>query len=373
LKTDNSKTFDLILLVATVILLGLGLIMVYSASSVIAEKRFGHSGFFLLKQLIRMALALVLFFIAIKLDYHIYFKMAFPIFTFGIFLLLVLLLSPGVSEVYGAKRWLSIPGIPLMFQPSDFARLAMIFYLGKLLVKKEPLLEDFQQGFMPILTVLAITCCLVALEPDLSTAMLFALIGMSMLYCSGIRKRHVFGILGIIIPIALAVIWAAPYRRARLMAFLSAGTIGQEASYQVQQSVLGLGSGGLWGKGLGYGGQKFFFLPEPFTDFVFAILGEELGFIGALFTMVLFVVLIWRGFKIAEKAPDAFGTYLAIGITMSLAWYGFFHIGVNSGLLPPTGIPLPFISYGGTSLLISLMGVGILINISSQLRSPVHD
>ncbi|MFH1760457.1 MAG: putative lipid II flippase FtsW [bacterium] len=369
MKMNRAGTFDNTLLTAVMILIGFGMVMVYSSSSIIAEDKFGSANFFLLKQLVRVGIALTVFIVVVRVDYHFYEKIALPAFIVSVILLMIVLLAPNIRVINGARRWIAIPLISVLFQPSDLARVSLIIFAATYLNRRSNTLNDLKKGYLPLLGSVCSVVLLIFLEPDFGTAFILLSILLIMMLAGGVLLSHLSWtfITGLIV--SFFAVMAMSYRRQRIFAFLGLGENHSEISYQAQQSIMGMGAGGFWGTGLGESSQKYFFLPEPFTDFVFAILGEELGFIGTTITMILFVIVIWRGFRIALGAKDPLGRLLAIGITSMISIYAMFHIGVSVGVLPTTGIPLPFISYGGTSMVFSMMGIGILINISSQSKN----
>jgi len=346
-------------------LIGIGLVMVYSASLEVAKVRFHSSSFFLGKQVFRILFALAFFFITLNIDYHWFGERYRTFIILSVILLLVLLVSNNVVAIKGARRWISLFGVSI--QPSDLAKTALLIYMAQILSRSEKALQD--GGLEPLLSMLMLPAAvglLILLQPNFSTACIISAVIGVMLFIGGLRMRYVAAIGAMAIPAAIILVLKAPYRMARLMAFMDPNS--HTASYQATQSLIGLGSGGLFGVGLGESSQKLFFLPEPYTDFVFSILGEEFGFLGIVAVFFLFGVLLYRGYKIAIAAPDKFGFYLASGITVMMGLYLFVHAGVVSVIFPTTGIPLPFISYGGSNLLFNMIAMGILLNISGQSK-----
>jgi cell division protein FtsW len=362
LKVDRTA------LIMMVILTGIGLVMVYSASLEVAKIRFHSSSFFLGKQVLRVLFALVFFFITLNIDYHWFGERYRGLIILSVVLLLVLLVSNNVVAIKGAKRWISLFGLSL--QPSDLAKTALLLYMSQKLAKCEKMLEE--GGLEPLVSMLLMpgaVVVLILLQPNFSTACIISAVIGVMLFIGGLRMRYVAGMAALLVPAAVILVLKAPYRFARLAAFMDPGA--HTASYQATQSLIGLGSGGIFGVGLGDSCQKLFFLPEPYTDFVFSILGEEFGFLGIVTVFFLFGVLLYRGYRIALSAPDKMGFYLASGITVMLGVYLFVHSGVVSVILPTTGIPLPFISYGGSNLFFNMIAMGILLNISGQSRKKM--
>ncbi len=361
-----SFAIDFWLLAVTMLLVGIGVVMVYSASFAVAGEKFGGGGFFMIRHLMRLGLGLVGFFVAVNLDYHRWASFDKILLAAGLVFLALLILNPGITAINGARRWIRVGGFS--FQPSELMKLVLVLFMARSLSEHCHELGDFKKGLLPHLGLVAVSAGLIAAEPNFSTAMLITIILLAMIYLAGARLHHLLGILVALIPLAYIVMLQAPYRRARLMAFLDPSTHARSLGYQAHQALVGLGGGGLFGSGLGESRQKLFYLPEPYTDFVFAVLGEEMGFLGALLVIALFLILGWRGLRIAVLAPDRYGYLLAVGITTMLMVYALFHIGVVTSLLPTTGIPMPFISYGGMSLVFTLIAIGILLNISGQGR-----
>jgi cell division protein FtsW len=351
------------MLMISLILMGLGIVFVYSSSFVIAQERFGGADYFLGRHVIRGLLALACFIVFMNIDYHNVSKLSTILFVVSVILLLGVLVMPGQISVNGAKRWISLGFV--RFQVSDLARIALILRLA---VKLEYFKERIKERavFIQLILNIGLICFLVMLEPNFSTAALTGCIGVSMLFIAGARISHILGLVSLILPVAGVVLFMAPYRVHRIMSFLH--DTGSQKSYQSYQALVGLGNGGGFGVGLGQGEQKYLFLPEPHTDFVYSILGEEIGFAGLMVVFALFGVLLYRGMKIALCASDKMGQVMAFGLTFFIGLYLILHVAVNTALIPTTGIPLPFISYGGMSLIFTMSSMGILLNISSQAR-----
>ncbi|MFO7768107.1 MAG: putative lipid II flippase FtsW [bacterium] len=361
----SRRSADRTILTVTLLLVGLGTVMVYSASSSVAAASHGDPAFYLKRHLVRAVIGLVIMAVLSRARYVPVARLGRPLLILS-FVGLVLVLMPSLGGVgaKGANRWMALG--PLTFQPSDLARFALILWLADTLTRRREDLGAFREGLLPILAPVAGACVLILAEPDFSTAAALALICGGMIYLAGARLVH----LGALALSAAAPVWvflmSSPYRRTRISAFLEGGSDLQGANYQVWQSLIGLGSGGILGRGLGNSVQKLRFLPEPFNDFIFSIVGEELGFAGAVLTLVLFLVLVVRGLRIARHAPDITGALLAAGISMTLGLYVLLNVGVVTSTLPATGLALPFISYGGSSLLFSLAGVGVLLSVSRE-------
>lgn len=351
------------LLFIVIALVGFGTVMIYSSSSGLAQFRFDNSNFFLKRWTIRMVISLGLMAVMARIDYRVWRKAARLLLALGFLgLLIVLMLKAfSIGKVRGSYRWIPLPGGA--FQPADMMRVVLVIYLAESLTRRQDLIENFQQGYLPHATVIALAMGMILLQPDLGTAMAIGLTCALMLYISGIRVSHLVGTGLSLIPPLYMIVFVIGYRKERVLTFLWPAEDTQGTGYHVAQSLLALGSGGLTGVGLGQGQQKYFFLPEPHTDFVFSIVGEELGLMGTMGVVVLFLVFGRLGFRIARTAPDVFGYLLASGLTCLILVYAFTNIGVTTGVLPATGLPLPFISYGGSSLLFTLIATGILINI----------
>lgn len=356
----------MILFAVTLILLGIGTIMVYSSSVPIAERRFGSDSFFLVRHVVRVLVGLFVLFVLAKIDYHFWGKLSLPL-LLGSICLLTLLFIPGfpyATTVNNVRRWLQLG--PITLQPSEVVKLALIMFFAHTLAKRQPYFHRFTSGFMPPILILLVISGLIVLQPDFGMAATLMMLGLILLFVGQARLRHLLLVGVAVVPCLGLFIYRAPYRLQRIIAFLNGNQDAQGPGYQAQQALISLGSGGLWGRGLGQGKQKLFYLPEAHTDFVFSIIGEELGFVGTCIVMVLFLLLLWRGIRAARRAPDLFGFLLAFGISFMIFSVGFIHMSVNCVLLPTTGMPLPFISYGGSSILCTLAGIGILLNISKQ-------
>lgn len=357
---------DFLLMFTTGLLLAIGLIMVYSASAIWAEYKFADSFYFAKRQLLFAGLGILAMFIIMNLDYWFIKKWA-NVLLIICFLLLVIVLIPGIGvERNGSRSWLGVGAFSV--QPSEFIKLALIGFLAKFLSENQRYITTIKKGLFPSLSLVFLAFGLIMLQPDLGTGTVLLGTCMIMIFIAGARILH-FVILGLIgIAGFVGLIISAPYRIARITSFLDPWQDPLKTGFQIIQSLYAIGPGGLFGLGLGESRQKFFYLPEPRTDFIFAILAEELGFIGGSLVILLFALLLWRGIRIALGAPDLFGSFLAVGIISMIAIQVMINIGVVIGLMPVTGITLPFLSYGGSSLTIMLMAVGILLNISKYSR-----
>lgn len=336
--------------------------MIYSASAIYAYGNMGDSLYFLKRHLIYLSIGLVMMLIAMAIDIKILKKFAKPI-MLGSIILLVLVLIPHIGrETAGARRWFRV-GL-VNFQPSEFAKIAMILYIGNLVLRKETLMKSFLYGYLPALMVLGFTVGLILLEPDLGTAITISLITMIMLFAGGVRVSHIMASFLASLPVLYLLLFRVPYRRKRLMAFLNPWADKRGTGFQIIQSFIALGSGGLFGVGLGQSRQKLFYLPASHTDFIFSIIGEELGFLGTASIVVLFALFVWQGMRIVFKATGTFERLVSLGIVSLIALEAIINISVTAGALPTKGLPLPFISYGGSGLIFHLMAVGLLLNVA---------
>ncbi|WAA10634.1 stage V sporulation protein E [Fervidibacillus albus] len=357
---------DFLLLILIFSLLALGLIMVYSASAIWADYNFDDSFYFFKRQLLFAGLGIFAMFFTMKIDYWTWRTWA-KVLVILCFILLIAVLIPGVGNVRnGSRSWIGIGAFSI--QPSEFMKLGMIIFLARFLSTHQKNITSFKRGLLPSLSIVLFAFGLIMLQPDLGTATVMVGTCIVMIFVSGAKISHflTLGFIGFIGFIGL--IASAPYRIRRITAFLDPWQDPTGDGFQIIQSLYAIGPGGLFGLGLGQSRQKFFYLPEPQTDFIFAILAEELGFIGGSFVLLLFALLLWRGIRIALNAPDLYGSLLAVGIISMIAIQVMINIGVVTGLIPVTGITLPFFSYGGSSLTIMLAAVGILLNISRYAR-----
>lgn len=364
----NRKTgaVDTVLVSAVLSLLALGIVMVYSASAVSAEVHFDDSYYFLKRQLMWTAIALGAMVFAMRIDYHVWKKLAVPILAVTVILLL-LVLVPGLGKVVnGARRWLGAGGFYL--QPSEIAKLGMAIFTAAYLTASVGRIKLFWRGLVPILAVLAGVFALILSEPDLGTALAIGVMVFVLLFSAGARVMHLASLGMIALVGVAAAVWLEPYRMKRIFAFLDPWSDPLGSGYHIIQSLYAIGSGGLFGVGLGRSREKFLYLPEPHTDFIFSILGEELGLIGTLTVIMLFFLFVWRGMRTAMHAPDVFGSLLAVGLTSMIVVQAIMNIAVVTASMPVTGIPLPFLSFGGSALIFTMTGVGILLNISRQIR-----
>jgi cell division protein FtsW len=342
----------------------LGVVMVYSASAIVAADRFGDPFFFLKKQLFWAALGGGLLWAALRLDYRRLERLVIPLLVISFVLLILVLVPPFGQSINGTRRWFRIG--PLSFQPVELAKFSLVLYLASFLTKRREEIRTFWQGLFPLLLVAGTMAVLTLVQPDLGNSLALVVLTLVLAYLAGARVQHMAWIAAAALPLVALAVALKPYRWRRMLAFVNPWDDPQGAGFQIIQSFLALGSGGLFGRGLGESKQKLFYLPEPYTDFIFAILGEELGLIGATLVVGLFAVLIWRGLRVGLRAPDAFGSYLALGITVMLATQTLVNLGVVTGALPTKGLPLPFVSFGGSALLMTMFSAGVLLNISQH-------
>jgi cell division protein FtsW len=361
-KTEH---IDWFLFLPIVALMLFSIAFVYSASAFYAEHRQLTKEFFFREHAIRILLGLAIIILVSKFDYHKWEKFAKAGIIVSIILLIMVLVSGITSK--GASRWIDFGFIS--FQPSEFAKLSLVLYLAAYLTKNQEIIKDFQAGLLPPLLWIGFICFLIALQPNFSTTVVIFLIAIIILFLGNANFKHLF--LTSLIGLGLSGIYAlfvSKYPAERIQTFLGNMQNSSETSmsHQVEQALIALGTGGIFGLGPGHSKQNLLFLPESFGDFIYSIIGEEYGFIGASLIIIVFIIICWRGLKISKHAPDDFGFYLSTGITISFALYAFVNAGVNTGLLPPTGLPMPFVSYGGTAVLFYSTAAGILLNISSQ-------
>jgi cell division protein FtsW len=353
---------DLWLLIATFGLVGLGIVMVFNASYFYAQERYGDGFVFFRKQLFALGCGATLLLVISHIRLEWFERLAYPLILCTL-ATLVLVLIPGVGIARGgARRWIGIG--PLSFQPSEFAKIAVVLYLARSMSRKRERMTQFAFGVLPHLIVVGLCALLIARQPDFGTAAILVLVLVLMLFGGGARPGHLLGLTLTVLPVVVLAILYAPYRMRRIMAFLDPWSYSKDIAFQLVQSLIAFGSGGLTGVGLGQSQQKMFFLPEAHTDFLFALIGEELGVFGALLVLALFAVVGMRGFRVALRHPDPFASLLAFGTTLVILLQAVVNVGVVVGLLPTKGLALPFLSYGGSALIGALVQVGILSALS---------
>lgn len=363
-RIEASPTIDYLLIIAVAALIIVGLMMVYSTTFYLGYQLYNHPTYFFVRQLIWVALGVGSLLVMARIEYHTWLRYSIPLMAGTLFLLGIVLLFG--SEKFGGQRWLFNGSV----QPSEFAKLTVVIYLANWLASKNEKITHVTYGLAPFAILIGFIIGLIVLQQDLSTAILIALTTLSMFFIAGgkVWQMIIGGLVGG--TTFTFLITRSPYRLARLTSFLDPFSDPLGQNYQIQQILIALGSGGTGGVGLGASRQKFGAIPAAHTDGIFAILGEELGLIGCLVVIGLFAFLAYRGFKISLAAPDTFGAILAAGVTCSLIFQALINIGVITATLPFTGIPLPFISFGGSSMLMSLASVGLLLAISRRTRPP---
>lgn len=365
------KRPDYMLILCTLLLLGVGLVMIFSSSAVIALERFGDPYHYLKRQALWAVVGVVAMFLAMSVDYRDLKRYIYLIYISAVILLLATLI-PGIGiNVNGAQRWINL-GVTT-FQPSEYAKLAVVIFFAGFLAKKEAekKLGDFVFGYLPNIAALTIIFGLIHMQPDMGTALIIASAAVTLFIVGGVRLTHLGGTVLIAMPLLFAAVYNVGYRRRRMLSFLNPWDDASDSGYQIIQSFVALSSGGVWGTGLGAGKQKLFYLPEPHTDFIFSIIGEELGLLGAIAVLALFIIIAWRGVRAGLLAQDRFGALLALGITFTITIQALLNISVTTGMTPTKGLPLPFISLGGSALVMWLVSVGLLANVSEKGRMPV--
>jgi cell division protein FtsW len=342
--------------------------MIYSSSSIYALEKYRDSAFFLKRHLSFIVIGVILAFLVMSVDYRKYRKYARPLLFFSVFLL-ILVLIPGIGrEVFGARRWFRF-GM-FSFQPSELAVMAVIIYLADFICRKGDYIRTIRWGLAPILAMLGAVSLLILMQPDLGTTLSLGAVVFLMLYVSGVRLTYLLGIILCAFPVLAVLILSVPYRRMRILAFLNPWADPRGSGFQIIQSQIALGSGGFFGNGLGHSQQKLFYLPAAHTDFIFSIIGEELGVLGTVAVIVLFLLFIKQGLTIVKNAPEKFGYFLGLGIVFMISLRALVNIGVSCGVLPTKGLPLPFISYGGSSFIFDIVSLGILMNIARAEEYP---
>ena len=360
---EKNFSSDRVLFVVTISLVFLGLLMVYSSSAAVAADRYGSSTAFFWRQLAGAALGFAAMLLLMRVDYHV---LRHPAVLFpGIFLALALLAAALLAAPHQqTHRWLRWGS--LSFQPSEFAKLMLVIFLAYWLEKRGEQVQDFFRTVFPALALVGVVVVLILKEPDLGTPVALVLTSSALFFLAGLRLQYFIYLFLASLPALYLLIFRVPYRRSRILAFIDPYADPQGTGFQIIQSMIAVGTGGVAGLGLMNGKQKMFFLPAPYTDFIFAVTAEELGLWGASLVLVLFGVYFWRGWRTSLNAPDDFGRYLAAGLTLTVACQALINLSVVLGLVPPKGIPLPFLSYGGSSLIFSLASTGILLNISQH-------
>lgn len=356
-----------IVLLASVLLISIfGIIMIYSASYVWAEYKFNNPFKFVINQGVFFIIGVIFMMIISKIDYKIYYHKS-NLFFIVCLILLILVIIPGVGSVRnGSRSWFGIGSFGI--QPSEFTKLSLIIFTSKYLVNNERVIGNFRKGVLPILGILFLVFGLIMLQPDFGTGMIIVMSVIGLLFVGGVDFKFFLklGVVGLFGIVGLIVI--APYRLKRIISFINPWSDPLGAGFQIIQSLYAIGPGGLFGYGFLNSRQKHFYLPEPQTDFIFSIISEEFGFMGILIVSILFLTIIYTGFKISRNSNNLFGKYLSFGITFQIAFQAILNLMVVVGLIPVTGVTLPFLSYGGSSLLITLCSIGVLLNISRSQK-----
>jgi len=338
--------------------------MVYSATTCYAYEKYYDSAYYLKRHILHLVAGLILGGLVLRIDYRKlkrYSKVLLLISLLG----LILVFIPGIGRgAGGARRWIKLG--PLGFQPSEIAGLFLIIYLAEVLERKQLNIKDFFYSFLPPLIISGMAIGLILLQPDLGTAVMLFMLTLIMMFVAGVNLGYFLPFLFVFIPVLYFLIVRVPYRVRRIIGYLDPWSDAQGTGFQLVQSFLALGSGGIFGVGLGCSRQKLFYLPQAHTDFIFSIIGEELGLIGTIAVVVLFALFVWQGLRVSIEARDLFGKFLALGITLSIALKSIINIAVSTGAIPTKGLPLPFISYGGTALILNIIGVALLLNIGNR-------
>ncbi len=362
-RKSKPKSVDKVFLSLVLILVFIGLIAISSAGIAISQSKFGDPYYYFKHQLFYGILpGLVAMFITSRINYKLWQKLAVPILGVAIALLVAVLISSHGLELKGAKRWINLG--PISFQPIEMVKLAVIIYLSSWLTGKSKIIKNFSESLVPFVVMLGVVGLLIIAQPDVGSFGAVAFIALTMFFLAGAPLKHVFGLIAVGVFGLGILIKLEPYRMNRLLAFLHPETDVQGIGWQVKQAAIAVGQGGIFGVGLGHSHQKFGYLPEVVGDSIFAVIAEEVGMLGAGVIVVLFILLAFRGFRLAQKAPDQFSAFMVTGISLWVIFQALINIMAIIGLMPLTGIPLPFISYGSTSLISLLAGVGIVLNIS---------
>lgn len=357
----KENKIDLWILVPVIILMIFSIGAVYSASSYFSLKKYGDPDYMMIRHITRVFIALILIFVFIRIDYHIFRKISVYLYLISVgFLILVYI--DRISATNGADRWISIG--PVSFQPSDLAKFTLILFISHLLAKKKEHMNMLYRGYLTVFTCAVLVCVLVLFQPNLSTTVIIFATSILMLFLSPVKYKHISYTMLAIVPLIALVVMSNDYQMERFSRHTDYSAEGKPA-YQLSQALIGFGTGNLFGVGPGNSIQRDSYLPHAYGDFIFAIIGEEYGFIGIFIIISLFMMIMIRGYRVAKQANNDFGKYLAFGITTLISAYAVINMSVSCGLLPTTGVPIPFISYGGTALIINSVAIGILLNISS--------
>ncbi len=350
------------ILIASLLLLAIGIIMVFSSSQYVAVNDYDDAFHYMRTQSLAAAIGLVFMFLAYHIDLNLVKRLTGFISFLVLGVLVFMVVSSNIASIGGAQRWMQVGAFS--FQPSELCKVAVPMFLAKLLADRQNKITSFSISFVPALIAIMVPVGLIFLQQDLSTAVVVAAAGFIMMFCAGIRAIYLFGLVGLGLGTGIVAIIIEPYRMERIYSWLDPWSDPSDAGLQMVQSLLAFGNGGLAGVGLGAGGSKWYYLPARHTDFILSVMGEEIGFIGVSLVVLLFCLLLWRGLMVAVHCQNVYGALLALGLTSSIGVQTLMNMGVVTGLLPVTGVTLPFISYGGSSLILSLIAVGLLLNIS---------
>jgi cell division protein FtsW len=354
---------DRVLFLTTILLVGISVVMVYSASAMVAQERYQQPYFFLTKQLLWAFLGVAFLAVVMRIDYRYYREPVFIWSCLGVATAALVAVLFG-EPVNNARRWFSLGGLGI--QPSELAKLSAIVFIAALLERRMHRINELRYALLPIAIVVVGLIILIMLEPDFGTSMTLALIAAVMVFAAGLNYKYIVGATLVAVPMVGLLVVTSPYRLRRIMSFLNPWDDPLNSDFQIIQSLIAVGTGGVTGKGLMNGVQQLFYLPYAHTDFIYAVISEELGLVGATLVLACFCVIAWRGMQIALRAPDSFGALLALGLTTMIAAQALINMSVVLGLMPTKGIPLPFVSSGGSSLLINLLGMGVLLNVSQH-------
>lgn len=355
-------SLEMRLWIGVLILLSLGFVMIYSASSAIALRKFADADYYLKRQALFASVGVLVLIITSRISYQVYENVIYWL-LLGAVAALVLVLIPGIgTEINHARRWFNLKFV--LLQPAEYAKVFWIIYLSVSLARKQDKIRRFSIGFMPHIALLGVICLLLLKEPDFGSCVLLTALTFLMMAVAGVPWRYLLSLAPIAAVAFHQLVYRVPYRLERITAFLNPWTDPLDSGYHLIQAWIAVGSGGLWGKGLGAGQQKLFYLPEPYTDFIFAVVGEELGFAGILIVLSLFFFIFWTGLRVARRAPDLLGSNLALALTSMLSLQAMINMSVVLGLMPTKGLPLPFISYGGSALMANCLAIGIVMNIA---------
>ena len=368
LESTERGTVDQLLAAAVLLLVGFGVVMIYSSSAVFAQRTMENPEFFLHRQLMWVGIGLVTMVTASWLGYRWTARLAYPLLAITVILLIVVLTPLGTS-VNGAQRWIRVAGFT--FQPAELAKITLVIWLAFSLTRKALKIKTFTIGFVPHMAVAGLLVVLVVLEPDLGTSALLGALTLVMLFVAGGRWLYLSGAVAAAVPVLYLFVTTSPYRMARMRAFFDPFEYRFEEGYQMTESLLGFGAGGIWGLGLGDGRQKLFFLPEAHNHFIASQIGEELGFVGLCAVVCVYMVVVWRGLRIAIERPGTYGSYVAFGLTALIGLQALLNLAVALGVVPTKGLNLPFISYGGSSLVFNMLAVGVLLDISRGGPCPL--